>query len=243
MPVSAGDSCAISVHIGANVMLRNTRKYLVFVFLILTICIVGYYARTVFDIEMNPDSLRAWINEAGPAAPAIAILLVGFRMILGIPSHLALLVVGLCFGVFKGAIYGAMGLAITGMLTFLIARYGAREFVKGRISKRFELMMNNAGNRSGAVAIAILTAYPIGPLTPVHTLAGVTPMPALLFFMVLSLGSLVRAACYTYFGSSLITGGIQPIIEASALLLSIICLPLLFPKCRAWLKQWALETK
>lgn len=213
---------------------------LIFASLLVTI---AFYARDTLEIEMNPEALRSWVIDAGPFAPLAAIFLVALRGFVGIPSQLVLIAVGLCFGTVLGTVYGAVGLVITAALAFLIARYGGRDFVEARTPKRYMNLMQNAGDRGGAAVVGFLTAYPLAPLTPIHTLVGVTAMPFTSFLIVISIGSIVRAACYSYFGSNLVAGGVQPVLEATAVMMAVLCLPLLFPKSRSWLKQWMLADK
>lgn len=217
---------------------RRIKKLLFLAIVTALLVAVASYARNTLEIEMSPEALRNWVSDAGAAAPIAAILLVAFRSFVGIPSHLALVAVGLCFGTILGAVYGAIGLAITGSSAFLIARYGGREFVEANTPDRIAKVMQNAGDRGGVAVVGFLTAYPLGPLTPAHTFAGVTAMPFTLFFTVVSIGSIVRAACYSYFGSNLVAGGVQPILEATAVMVAVLCLPLLSPKIRVWLKHW-----
>ncbi|TXS92952.1 TVP38/TMEM64 family protein [Parahaliea maris] len=217
-------------------MSKTYRKLLLLGLVILAILVAGSYAREIFDVELSVESLRSWITESGPVAPMVAVLFVAFRMLLGIPSHLGLLVVGVCFGALEGTIYGALGLVITGMLAFLLTRYGGRDFVREQASERLEKVINTGGQLNSALVIAVFTGYPLGLLTPVHSVAGVTPMPAMIFFAALSVGAVVRAACYSIFAGSLSADEMGPLLWSSALMLGVVFLPLFSRKFREWLR-------
>jgi len=198
------------------------------------------WARRTLGIEMDPQALRDWIRGIGPAAPLACIALVAFRALLGIPSQLVLIVAGLCFGTMVGALYGTLGLTLSGVLTFLAARYGGRDALERRVPQRFSEFMRQAGERAGAVFVAFGTGYPVGFITAYHALAGITAMRLSVFLIALVLGSAVRAATYSYFGNSLIEGGITPILQATAVLGLAFAIPLLVPRSRDWLKRLVL---
>jgi uncharacterized membrane protein YdjX (TVP38/TMEM64 family) len=216
------------------------RKNLVLLGVGAIVIAVAIWARRTLGIEMDPQVLRDWIRGIGPAAPLVCIALVAFRALVGIPSQLALIVAGLCFGTLVGTLYGTLGLTISGTLTFLAARYGGREALERRIPKRFSVFMKQSGERLGAIFVAFGTGYPVGFLTAYHALAGITPMRLIVFIIALALGSSARAATYAYFGNSLITGGITPILQATAVLALAFGVPLLFPRSREWLKRMVL---
>ena len=81
------------------------------------------------------------------------------------------------------------------------------------------------------------TAYPLGLLTPLHAVAGISSMPLLGFELAIWVGSAARSATYIYFGSSLVEGEIAPILQATAVLVLALVLPLLFPSSRRWLRD------
>ena len=195
------------------------------------------WMRQTLGIELDPRALRDLVNGLGPVAPVALVLLITFRGLLGIPSQLVLIVAGLCFGTLVGALYGALGLTASGLGTFLIGRYAGRDALESRSPPRLRPLLELAGERLGAVIIAVATGYPIGFLTAYHALAGVTRMRLGAFAIALAVGSSVRAATYTFFGNSLVQGGIGPILQATAVIAAALALPLLMPSTRGWLKR------
>lgn len=201
------------------------------------LCVVGFaiWARRSLGIEYDPRSLRELVLGLGPIAPIALVALISLRALIGVPSQLVLIVAGLSFGVALGTFYGALGLTLSGLATFLLARYTGRDAIEPRIPERVRPFVEQAGERPGAIFVAIGTGYPVGFITAYHALAGVTSMRLATFAVALVVGSTARAATYTYFGSSLVEGGIRPIIEATALIGIVLVLPLLFARSRAWL--------
>jgi uncharacterized membrane protein YdjX (TVP38/TMEM64 family) len=193
--------------------------------------------RRSLGIELDPRSLRDFVGELGALGPIVCVALIAFRSLLGIPSQVVLIGAGLCFGIFAGAIYGAIGLTLSAAGTFLIARYAGRDAVESRLPERFLPLFRNAGTRLGASFVGLGTAYPIGFITGYHALAGVTPMPLATFVVAVALGASVRAVTYTWFGSAIVEGGLIPLLQATAVLTAACVVPLLFPASRAWLRR------
>jgi uncharacterized membrane protein YdjX (TVP38/TMEM64 family) len=165
------------------------------------------------------------------------VALIVFRGLLGIPSGVALIAAGLCFGVLAGSLYGAVGLTLSALGTFLLARYAGRDAVQSRLPDRLRFLFTNAGTRLAAGLVALGTAYPLGAPSVIHALAGVTPMPLTSFAGAVAAGSGVRAVIYAGFGNAIVAGGLAGLLWASLALTALVVLPLLFPGTRAWLRR------
>lgn len=195
------------------------------------------WARRSLGIELEPQSIRTFVQGLGAVGPIAMITLITFRSLLGIPSQLILIAAGLCFGVTAGTLYGGIGLTLSAMGTFGIARYAGRESVETHVPPRIKRILERAGDRIGAVIVGIATGYPIGFITAYHAVAGITSMPFVMFALAVAAGGLVRAATFTYFGDVLIEGGSGAIIQATVILTALFTLPLLIPSVRRWVKQ------
>ena len=196
---------------------------------------LGIFVRDRLGIDLDPESIRTWVLDAGPVAPLLCVAMVALRSVIGLPSQVVLIVSGLAFGVFWGTVYGALGLEISGLVTFQLARIAGRDAVHQKIPKRLRPVVARAGERPGAVFIAVGTGYPIGVLTAYHALAGVTAMGFGVFASSLAVGSVVRAGTYAYFGNSLLAGDLDRLLLATGFILVLLALPLLFPSGRALL--------
>ncbi len=213
------------------------------ILLLVAVIAIASFMRSTFDIELNPAKLRDWVLGIGPAAAVVCILLVMFRLFVGLPSHVALLIPGLCFGATLGTVYATIGLLGSGIMVFLIARYSGRDLIEARTSERYMALMQNMTGVSGAVALTALMAYPLTPLLPTQTVIGMTPMRFAIYLVTIFFAAVIRSACYSFFGDSLVSGAAQPILQASALMVLVIGVPLLIPKSRAWLMQWIKANK
>jgi uncharacterized membrane protein YdjX (TVP38/TMEM64 family) len=216
-------------------MSPRTRKRLTLLIGVAFLVGAAIWVRRTLGLDFDPQSLRELVLGVGPTAPVVLVGLVTFRSLLGIPSQLVLVVAGLCFGTALGALYGTIGLTLSGLGAFLVARHAGRDAIESRIPDRLRPFIEQASERPGAVFIAMGTGYPVGFITAYHALAGVTAMRVGIFALALAIGSAARAATYTYFGSSLVAGGMRPILEATALIGVVLVLPLLFSRSREWL--------
>lgn len=218
------------------------RKRVGFLVILILVVGAGLLARHFLGItfstdDLSPDVLREHLRSLGPVFPLVCIALVAFRSFMGIPSGLALMMVGIAAGAIPGILYATVGLCISGTAIFIMARLAGREAVEARVPKRFKHLLELVGERPGILVVLLGTAYPIGVLTPLHALAGVSSMPVLGFEWALLVGGAIRSATYIYFGSSLVSGEIMPIVQATGFLLAVLIVPLLFPGTRRWLSR------
>ncbi len=191
-------------------------------------------ARGALGIQWSADSAREFVEGLGWWAPGIFVGLVTFRSFLLIPSSILLPVGGFCFGALAGTFYGAAGVIVSGLLVFGAARWAGRDAVLKRASGRLRgfLALSNTG--AAAAVVSLVTAYPFGPITALHTGAGLTRMTFGAFAIALTAGAVVRAAAFSFFGSTVAEG--DGIWLATGLLLGGMALPLVFPRARAWLR-------
>ena len=214
------------------------RRKLFAVLVVAAVVVVAFaLLRRSMGLEFDPESLRAGVGALGVWAPLAYVGVVAFRVPLGLPSQIVLVGGGLLFGTRAGTLYGAVGLALSAVLLFLSARWAGRETLERRLPDSMRPLLEVAGSRVGAVFIGVGTGYPLGPITMYHLLAGVTGMAVSTFVVAATLGSVVRSATFTYFGSSLLAGDATGLLKAAGLLLFVLLVPLLVPGSRSWLMQ------
>jgi len=198
--------------------------------------LAGFFGvRRALGLDLDPASLQDAVADLGIWAPLVYVGIVAFRVPLGLPSGVVLVGGGLAFGTLTATICGALGLTLSAVVYFLAARFTGRASIEARLPERMKPVLELAGTRFGAVFVSAVTAYPFGPVTLFCLLAGVTGMTLAAFVVAVFVGSLGRAALFTYFGSRLVEGGIRGVIEASLLLGLAIALPLVIPWTRRWL--------
>lgn len=200
-------------------------------------------------LELNPESLRDAVARMGVWAPFVYVLVVAFRVPLGMPSQLVLIGGGLLFGTLAGTAYGTGGLALSAVVLFLASRWAGRESVMTRLPARFQSLLKIAGSRAGVAFVGVGSGYPLGPVTMYHIAAGLTGMSLGAFALAATLGSSVRAYTYTFLGSTLSShqGGEsgsrwagpdwELVAQALGVLTLALVVPLLFRRPRTWILQ------
>jgi len=200
--------------------------------------VIGFLLlRRGLGLEFDPESVEATVSGMGLWAPLVYVGIVAFRVPLGLPSQLVLVGGGIVFGTLFGTLYGAAGLLASAVLLFMGARYTGREALVAKLPGRLRPILELAGTRAGALSLAVGTGYPFGPITMYHLIAGVTGMAFAAFVVAVGVGSLVRSATFTFFGSRLLAGEIGGVLQATAVIAAVVVVPLLFPRSRAWLLQ------
>ncbi|MEM8769148.1 MAG: VTT domain-containing protein, partial [Pseudomonadota bacterium] len=186
-----------------------------------------------FSVE-GLEAFRQWVQSLGWWGPVVFILLVVFRLFIGLSSHLILTLGGLAFGVAGGIVWGSIGLLVSSLVLFYLAQMLGADWVKRRFGDQYQLMLERI-QRVGVLAIFAITAHPIGLLTPAHLAAGLVGLNAAHFAAVVAAAAPIRAAPYAFLGTAVLDlTGMQSLLIAGALLL-VFVLPLLIPQVRQWL--------
>jgi len=218
--------------------MQTTRKRLFLTAVALAIVFAtSGWARNRLGIQLDVESVRAFAEGLGPSGPILFVFVVAGRSLLALPSQVVLIAAGLCFGTFVGMIVGGLGLMLSGLALFLIARYAGRESIEKHIGPRARRILEFATHRSGAVTLAIASGYPLTPLSPIQAAAGLTPMPVLNFAVAAYIGGAIRASIFAYFGNALVDASWMNVLLAAGLFLLATATPLAFPTGRSWLRE------
>ena len=103
---------------------RWRRRVFVLLFLAAAF-IIGATAQEQLGISFSVEGLEAfrqWVQGLGWWGPAVFILLVIFRLFIGLSSHLILTLGGLAFGVAGGIVWGSIGLLLSSLVLFYLAQ-------------------------------------------------------------------------------------------------------------------------
>lgn len=197
--------------------------------------------RDVLGVEWSTGSVRELVRGFGVWGPLVLVGLLTFRFFILIPSQILLTAGGVLFGVLAGTLYGALGLTLAAVVKYGIVRWTGVEALRAQLPARFRGAAALSRSRTGATALALVSCYPVGPIGFVHLVAATTGMALLVFTTAIGAGSLVRAATFAYFGSTLLEG--ERVLLGSALILVVAGLPLLHPRSRGWIRQSFLREK
>jgi uncharacterized membrane protein YdjX (TVP38/TMEM64 family) len=190
----------------------------------------GSLLRSALGLEIHPESLRARVESFGALGPVLFVALLSLRFVFLIPSAVMLTVGGACFGAVLGTLYGAIGLTLMGLFQFVLVQWAGAEALRARVPERLQGALRAARSGLGAGTLALVAAYPVGPLTPVQLAAALAGMPFAVYAAAVTAGSLLRAGLFAWFGSALLEG--EGVLLVGALLAAVLFLPLLHPRAR-----------
>ena len=189
---------------------------------------VGYVVRTQLGVAASPRELAAMVQALGWHGHAIFLVLVTFRQFLAIPAGIILAVGGLCFGAAVGTLLGAVGIVVSGLGKFAVARTVGRRWLGARLGR-----LEAGAARLGPTVIGVSTAHPFGILAPFHWAAGLSPVRPASFAVALCLGAPVRAFAYSAFGATLTDAGSPTFWAVAGALAAVVVVPLHVPSVRA----------
>ncbi len=198
---------------------------------IATLFLAGRAVRSQLGVEVGPESLRDWVQSLGLVAPLIYIGLVTFRQFLLIPSVLLLTAGGLVFGAALGTLLGGLGIVLSAVFGFTLARTLGREWLRVRLGHRLGALERQT-QRVGPLVVGLATAHPLGPMTAFHWGAGLASVAWLPFVAVVLVAGPARAFLLSSLGATL-EEPLSPRFWATSIgLVAVVLLPLAHPGIR-----------
>lgn len=190
----------------------------------------AYWLHVESGLDLRPETLRTWLEETGPFAPALFVAVVALRPLLLLPSWVVLVAGGILFGTVGGVLWGTLGGTAGAVIAFVLARVLGRDAIERRMSGAIARLDQRLG-RHGPAWIALYSALPATPLTPAYYASGLTSMRLSAFVVAAAAGMVPRAGLYAFFGDSL--------LQADAVRIGV---AVLLIAVGAWL-AWALRRR
>jgi len=187
----------------------------------------AYWLHVHSGLEWSAESLRDRVAQLGLLGPLALISIMALRPFLGLPNWVVLIACGMLFGPWLGAVYATIGGLLGGALIFGIARAFGRDAVQGRLGGALRVFDELLAKR-GLPWLALYTAVPITPLTPVYASAGVSRMSLAPFCAAVALGLLPRAGMFTFAGHSALEPSPANIAIAAAIFAAAAALTWIF---------------
>ncbi len=118
-----------------------TTKMMQKVIIFLILIAIAIFLNFQFDIIDNYDieklsQFNHWIQSWGWLAPGLFVLIYGFAQVIFLPNPFFMIVAGLAFGPILGMLVSLIGFSLGSSLSFLIARYLAKDTVEYWLEKR-----------------------------------------------------------------------------------------------------------
>lgn len=131
-----------------------------------------------FQFDQKLIEVKDWISEQGVWAPVLFVCLYVVATIAALPGSVLTIAAGALFGSVLGVTTVIIGATIGASLSFLIARYAARDMILGLLSKneRFQ-KLNQLTEKNGDIIVAITRLVPIFPFNLLNYGFGLTAVP------------------------------------------------------------------
>jgi len=182
-------------------MRKSFYLYLGFMFLTLLIgiSVIGFG-------WVHPAQLQTWIASFGANARLVYIMMVVALELLWLPRMWGLFLGGILFGPFWGCGLSFVGDLLGGLICYVIARGGGREWVQNRLLKmpRARRIAHLFMGAQPLLMISILRICPVAHYSLVSYLAGLLGVNWLSFIIGTALGILPAAILYPMLGSMIL---------------------------------------
>lgn len=149
-------------------------KLVLFAAIVLSLIVLA----RIFGLGERLQELRDWIAAMGPRGMAVYVGLYIIAVVAAVPGLPISIAGAAIFGALKGVILVSIGSTLGASLSFLIARYLARDAVSRWIAgnEKFQ-RIDRLTERHGAIIIAITRLVPLFPFNLLNYGFGLTRVP------------------------------------------------------------------
>ena len=161
-----------------------------------------------FDQLLTLEGMRAWLESWGSLGPLAFIGLCILGIVLYLPESLLLTFGGALFGGWSAFVYGWIATVVGTTVTFLIARYLARDYVqKTFLSRREGFQRMDARFAEHGLIWVMLLRTVLGLAPPLNWAVALTSVSFRNYFLGTALGVIPNVAIFVYFGRSMAEAG------------------------------------
>lgn len=149
------------------------------------------------------ESALKWVEGLGPAGPIAFMLVYIAATVAFIPGSALTLGAGFLFGPILGSIVVFIGATLGATAAFLVGRYVARDWVKGKFIEGNDnfAAIDKAVGKEGFKIVLLTRLSPVFPFNVLNYLYGLTDV-SLKDYVLASIGMLPGTAMYVYIGST-----------------------------------------
>jgi len=148
-----------------------------------------------------PHRIQAFIDQAGPWAPVLFILVYAIGICLFLPATLFTGIGAVLFGTFQGFIYNEIGAMLGASLAFFIGRYLGRDFAASLIGGRLKRYDDKIAKNGFATTLYLRLVF--FPFTPLNFGMGLTRVRFWDYFWGTFLGIIAGGFVLTFFFATL----------------------------------------
>lgn len=181
---------------------------------------------------LQQDRLRALIEGYGALAPALYVLIYALAPVLFLPGLPITVAGGILFGPVWGVVYAITGATIGASLAFLVARYGARDWVAAKLTGPKWQKLDSEVARHGWKVVAFTRLIPAFPFNLLNYAFGLTSIPFGQYAVTSFICMLPACIAFIVFSSSLldlVRGKVSPTaLLGIGLIVLVSLLPLIY---------------
>ena len=217
-------------------MKNNLWKILLLVFIVAGITLV-----VIFRDQLDATAIQNWIEEAGNAAPLLFMFVYIVGTVFFFPGAVLTLLGGALFGPVPGTFYNLTAATIGAMLSFLVARYLASDWVEKKTGGKLKQLMNGVESE-GWRFVAFTRLVPLFPFNLLNYGLGLTKIKFTHYSIASYIFMLPGAIAYTYLGyigKEAATGG-EGLIQKAMLALALLGLVAFLPKIIGSIRKGAM---
>ncbi|MEM1425870.1 MAG: TVP38/TMEM64 family protein [Cyanobacteria bacterium P01_H01_bin.130] len=149
------------------------------------------------------ESALMWVEGLGPVAPIAFMLVYVVATVAFIPGSALTLGAGFLFGPILGSVVVFIGATLGATAAFLVGRYVARDWVKGKFIEGNDnfAAIDKAVGKEGFKIVLLTRLSPVFPFNVLNYLYGLTDV-SLKDYVLASIGMLPGTVMYVYIGST-----------------------------------------
>jgi len=204
---------------------------------VLLLLVAGITVAIMYRDQFDASALESWVKSSGSAGPLVFMLIYIIGTVFFLPGAVLTLAGGALFGPVFGTFYNLTAATIGAMISFVVARYLAYDWVEKKTGGRMKQLKQGVEGE-GWKFVAFVRLVPLFPFNVLNYALGLTNIKFSHYSIATYIFMLPGAVAYTYLGyvgREAVAGGdglIQKIMLALALLAIVGFLPSLIARLR-----------
>ncbi len=165
------------------------------------------FAPDITKLLKDPDKFKDLLNSYGYKSVFVFIAFQIIQVVIAvIPGEVIQIAGGYVFGTILGSLYSIIGILLGTVIVFFIVRLIGyplvKRFVPQKSIEKFNFLINS---EKSEIAIFLLFLIPGIPKDALTYIAGLTPIKALRFFIIITIARLPALIASSYIGTSIQT--------------------------------------